>query len=371
MTTESREVHVTRYIPVKSCVYIVTITRNVGTNTYLVGQRRPYLLIDTGEGKESYTPLLETALKHLSGSSSSESESSQLISDIILTHKHHDHVNGLPFVLRLLRELWDRSGGEQSGSTYKPPRLHKFPLPASSPDTELPKLLKNLVPSLYVIPPLTDAGETPLEPALYPLAHGQKIQTLDKSTTLQVLHTPGHTADSIFLYLEEENALFSADSVLGQGTAVFEDLGTYIRSLKFILEVELLGKKSGFGVLYPGHGPTIEDGPAMIKKYIKHRQEREDQVIAVLKSKDQSASEGGNGTSSESSSESRYQAWPVSEIVKIVYKDYPSYLWLAAMPGIQMHLTKLKEENKVKHIQADGVESKWQLLDELAGNSNL
>ena len=80
-------------------------------------------------------------------------------------------------------------------------------------------------------------------------------------------------------------------------------------------------------VIYPGHGPVIEDPIPKIQYYIKHRLAREEQILDCVKG----ASEGVTSM----------------DIVKTVYKETPEKLWKAAQVNVGHHLEKLMEEKLV------------------------
>lgn len=171
--------------------------------------------------------------------------------------------------------------------------------------------------------------------------------------------------------------MFTADCVLGQGTAVFEDLGSYIRSLERQLNFTE-GSISGGGgdaspsyKIFPGHGPIIEDGPAKIREYIKHRFERERQVLAVLSSANSNTGSdedtGSAKTSTMATATSKGAAGKTAmDIVKVIYQAYPVNLHLPAQHQILLHLKKLEEDGKVKRGSGQLVEDiedvVWELL---------
>ena len=253
-----------------------------GTNTYLLGTGSSRILLDTGEGKPAWK-------KHLADTLRQEKAN---ISTVLLSHWHPDHVGGIRDVRDLVAEL----GGDRDQPTVwkREPR----------------------------------DGERDINDGQLFEADGVK---------LKAVHTPGHTTDHIVFLLEKDDAMFTADNVLGHGTAVFEDLSTYLSSLNKM--------KSLFrGKAYPGHGPVLEDGPKRISEYIAHRKEREDQVIRTMKSKDDGS-----------------YSWTVMEAVKIVYKDVPETLHLPAAGGVRQILLKLEAEGRV--AKEPGHEERWRLKE--------
>lgn len=154
-----------------------------------------------------------------------------------------------------------------------------------------------------------------LDPALCrdaePLAEGETISVA--GLEIEVVHTPGHTADSVCLCLGEH--VLTGDTILGRGTTVLSDLGPYLSSLRKLLEVP-----AGLTGL-PGHGPEIGDLRATVGEYLAHREQRLDQVRGAL------AELGGDATA--------------RQIVEHVYADVDPVLWGPAEHSVRAQLDYL------------------------------
>lgn len=232
------------------------------------------LLIDTTDPfTPDYVKQLEQILK----------DENSIISNIIATHWHEDHIGSINDV--------------------------KFKNLVSD-DCKVWKFKRS------------DASEDFVDLNFTELTDGQEFE-IDGGMKLKVLHTPGHTTDHVILYDEQNSAVFSGDCILGEGTAVFEDLFDYMKSLELILSLKPT-------VIYPGHSDIINDPIERIEFYIKHRNEREKQIFDAIS--------GSN------------EALKDMDIVKIVYTTTPRYLWPAAAKNVNQHLLKLKKEGKVIEV---------------------
>jgi glyoxylase-like metal-dependent hydrolase (beta-lactamase superfamily II) len=148
-----------------------------------------------------------------------------------------------------------------------------------------------------------------------PLADGEVIDAA--RLRIKVMATPGHTADSLSFLLED--AVLTADTVLGRGTTVIDSedgaLGDYLESLK---------RLQGLGNLtvLPGHGPDLADIEAVTAMYLAHREERLEQVREALR-------ELGDDATAR-------------QIVEHVYTDVDEKLWDAAEWSVQAQLDYLR-----------------------------
>lgn len=143
---------------------------------------------------------------------------------------------------------------------------------------------------------------------------------LEGGPSVQVLHTPGHSPDSLCYYIEEEGVLFSGDTLLGSSTTTVHNLKQYMETLERLLTLPNLQ------VICPGHGPLIQDPRERIRSYINHRNARERQIVDALARK-------GVTTS-----------W---DIMLELYPEIDKRLRSAADNNVRRHLEKLSEEGRI------------------------
>jgi glyoxylase-like metal-dependent hydrolase (beta-lactamase superfamily II) len=148
-----------------------------------------------------------------------------------------------------------------------------------------------------------------------PLRDGEVIDAAGLRIT--VMATPGHTADSLSFVLDD--AVLTADTVLGRGTTVIDNedgsLGDYLESLR---RLQGLGARA----VLPGHGPDLQDLAAVTAMYLAHREERLDQVRAALRTLGEDAT--------------------ARQVVEHVYTDVDEKLWDAAEWSVQAQLHYLR-----------------------------
>lgn len=235
-----------------------------GTRTYVLG-RAPCVVIDPGSEASTHLDAIEVML------------GSAEVAAICVTHHHADHAEGaVELALRLGAPL------------------------AATPET---------------------AGRAGLEAPAVELAEG--VSLAFGGGHLEVVPAPGHCPDHVCFFWPETRALFTGDTILGEGTSLIAppdgDMAAYLATLERLGRLEL-------ATIYPGHGPPIEDPAAKIEEYIRHRLARENQVLDAL---------------------ARGAATP-AEIRDAVYADLYPWLRFAAEGSVRAHLAKLVTEGRVR-----------------------
>ena len=109
------------------------------------------------------------------------------------------------------------------------------------------------------------------------LADGEAVA--GEGWTLRALATPGHTSNHLAFALEESNALFSGDHVMGWSTSVVSppdgDMTAYMASLDLLLARD-------DRVFYPGHGEQVDNPRRWVRALLGHRKQREGQILRHL-----------------------------------------------------------------------------------------
>ncbi len=235
-----------------------------GNNTYLLQSGGAAVLIDAGVGHPDHLRAIGQAL----------ADTSATLRAVLVTHDHADHASGAPAIAR----------------AYLGVRFAKYPR----------------------------SEARPYDLDWHWLRDGDEVGCGDE--VLTAIHTPGHSPDHIAFWHKPDRTLYAGDLLIAGGSVMIQvsrggNLAQYLRSLERVLELEPRR-------LFPAHGPSVEDPPALVGAYLEHRRLREHQVIAAL--------EAGRRT--------------VEAIAESIYDDLGPALMAAARETVRAHLEKLAAE---------------------------
>lgn len=195
-----------------------------GTNTYLIGDPGADEVVVVDPGPEGHPEHVRAVVS---------AAGRRTVTQILLTHRHRDH-RGAAGLL-----------AEMTGAAVR------------GLDSEI----------------CTTAGDC----TVTPLADQETITA--GGTAVTVLHTPGHTSDSVCFWLPETRAMLTGDTVLGRGTTMLDypdgTLSDYLTTLDTLSEYD-------DAALLPAHGPVHERMGPVLAEYIQHRHQRLDEVRRLL-----------------------------------------------------------------------------------------
>lgn len=236
-----------------------------GNWTYFLRGQYP-VLIDAGVGVDAHLDAIADA--HAAGPA-----------HVLVSHAHGDHIGGV----EALAHRWPNT------------RFSKMPWPERD--------------SRYGVP-------------WEALADGAIIPAGD--TELQVVHTPGHSPDHLAFWQPSTREMFSGDLVVAGTTVVIPassggSLTHYLRSLEHVLSFQPER-------LLPAHGEPIEHPERIISHYLRHRREREQQVLEALQRGDRT----------------------LDAMVARIYVGLAGSLVPMARESVLAHLHKLEDDRAVR-----------------------
>ena len=160
-----------------------------------------------------------------------------------------------------------------------------------------------------------------------------EVAAMGDGWTMRGVHTPGHTSNHMCFALDEEQALFTGDHVMGWSTTVVSppdgDMRDYIDSLRKVMARDDLS-------LWPTHGAPVTEPKPFLQAFLEHRLEREAQVVAAVRS----------GLSD------------IEGMVKQMYADVREELHKPAARSVLSHLVKLVDDGVVT-VEGSGKASRY------------
>lgn len=161
------------------------------------------------------------------------------------------------------------------------------------------------------------------------LQDGEVIATSD--TEIKVIHTPGHTSDSVCFILDFADRtrakVFTGDTILGKGTTILDfpdgTLSSYLGSLDRLAALP-------HATLLPGHGPAGAQLGGVVRFYQDHRADRLAQITGALERLGVDATDP--------------QALDV--VTNSVYRTTPEHLKRAARSSVEAQLHYLTEQSR-------------------------